>query len=195
MPSLNQYERAKCDNCGTQTTKHNIARHKKRCSGGSMYCSQRPNFFTKSQNDLNYQIAKKRSAPNLISPSSVNFVMQNFRVLCFMSTQKHSTRRPMGFGLSEIHVEDIVGDVNDQSLREELNLANTFWQILKWRMEDTETSTLPCHPSSFLCSTINWIIYSRNWNVLQKLTLHLDSFWKILRMECEDALTLTRSKF
>ena len=73
------------------------------------------------------------------------------------------------------------------------NLANTFWQILKWRMEDAESSTLPCLPSTFLCSTINWIMYSKNWNVLQKLTLHLDSFWKTLMMDCVNTFTLTRT--
>ena len=73
------------------------------------------------------------------------------------------------------------------------NLAKTFWQILKWRKEDTESSTLPCHPLTFLCSTINWIMYPKSWNVLQKLTLHLDSFWKILRMECADTFMLTRT--
>ena len=60
-------------------------------------------------------------------------------------------------------------------------------------MEDTESSTLQSHPSTFLRSTINWIMYSRNWNVLQKLTMHFDSFWTILRMECVDTLTLTRT--
>ena len=33
-------------------------------------------------------------------------------------------------------------------------------------------------------------MYSKNWNVLQKLTLHLDSFWKTLRMKCVDTFTL-----
>ena len=73
------------------------------------------------------------------------------------------------------------------------NLANTFCQILNWRMEDKDSSTLPCHPLTFLCSTINWIMYSKHWNMLQKLTWHLDSFWKPLRMECVDTFTLTRS--
>ena len=73
------------------------------------------------------------------------------------------------------------------------NLANAFWQKLKWRIENTESSTLPCHPSKCLCSVINWIMYSKNWNVLQKLTLHLDSFWKTLRMEFVDTFTLTET--
>ena len=62
-PSLNRYEKFTCENCGTQTTKLNLAHHKKSCSAGTLYCTQCPNFSTKSQNDLNYHIAKKHSAP------------------------------------------------------------------------------------------------------------------------------------
>ena len=53
MLSLNQNEQVTCENCGTQTTKLNLARHKKSCSVGSLYCTHCPNFSTKSQNDLN----------------------------------------------------------------------------------------------------------------------------------------------
>ena len=63
MPSLNRYEKVTCENCGTQTTKLNLTRHKKICSAGTLLCSQCPNFFTKSQNALNYHIAKKHSIP------------------------------------------------------------------------------------------------------------------------------------
>ena len=63
MPSLNRYEKITCENCGTQTTKLNLARHKKRCSAGTLHCSHCLNFSTKLQNDLNYHIAKKHSVP------------------------------------------------------------------------------------------------------------------------------------
>ena len=63
MPSLNRNVKVTCENCGTQTTKLNLARHKKRCSVGTLHCTQCPNFSTKSQNYLNYHIAKKHSAP------------------------------------------------------------------------------------------------------------------------------------
>ena len=62
-PSLNRYEKVTCDNCGTQTIKFNLARHKKSCSAGSLYCSHCPNFPTNSQKDLKYHIAKMHSAP------------------------------------------------------------------------------------------------------------------------------------
>ena len=62
-PFSNRYEKVKCDNCSTQTTKLNLGPHQKSCSAETLYCSQCPNFPTKSQNDLNYRIAKKHSAP------------------------------------------------------------------------------------------------------------------------------------
>ena len=65
MPSLNRYEKVTCENCGTQTTKLNLARHKKSCSAGTLYCTQFPKFSTKSQDDLIYHIAEKDSAPKL----------------------------------------------------------------------------------------------------------------------------------
>ena len=61
MPSLNRNQKVTCETCGVQNTKHNLARHKKRCSAGTLYCSQSPNFSTLSQDDLNYHIVKQHS--------------------------------------------------------------------------------------------------------------------------------------
>ena len=63
MPSLIRKEETTSENCGTQTTRNIIVRHKKRCSVGTLYCTQCPNFFTKSQNELNDRVAKEHSAP------------------------------------------------------------------------------------------------------------------------------------
>ena len=89
MPSLNRYEKVTCENCGTQTTKLNLARHKKSCSAGTLHCSQCPNFFTKSQNALNYHIAKTHSVPK----PDITFKCKlcYAECLCFTSTQKHTT--------------------------------------------------------------------------------------------------------
>ena len=65
MPSLIRNEKITCENCGTQTTRNNIVRHKKRCSVGTLYCTPCLNFSTKTHKDLNYHIAKKHSAPKL----------------------------------------------------------------------------------------------------------------------------------
>ena len=79
MPSLIRKEKVTCENCGTQTTRKIIVRHKKSCSAGTLYCIQCLNFSTKSQNDLNYHVAKMYSPQNLISPSSENCVSKSFR--------------------------------------------------------------------------------------------------------------------
>ena len=65
MPSLIRKEKITCENCGTQTTRNNIVRHMERCSVRTLYCTQCPNFSTKFQNDVDYHIAKKHSAPKL----------------------------------------------------------------------------------------------------------------------------------
>ena len=65
MPVLDRNEKITYDNCGTQTTKKNIVRHKTRCSAGTLYCTQCPNFSTTSQADLNYHIAKKHATPRM----------------------------------------------------------------------------------------------------------------------------------
>ena len=59
MPHLDRNEIVTCEKCATQTTKLNLARHKKRCSNETLYCTQFPNISTTSQTDLKYHIVKK----------------------------------------------------------------------------------------------------------------------------------------
>ena len=48
-----------CENCGTQITKLNLARHKTKCSVGSLICPSFTNFSTKTRAEMNYHLAKK----------------------------------------------------------------------------------------------------------------------------------------
>ena len=79
MPSLIRKEKITCENCGTQTTRNNIVRQKKRCSVGTLYCTQCPNFSTKSKNDLKYHIAKKHSAPDITFKCKLCFIFKGFQ--------------------------------------------------------------------------------------------------------------------
>ena len=194
MPSLNRYEKVTCENCGTQTTKLNLARHKKSCSAGTLHCSQCPNFFTKSQNALNYHIAKKHSVPKPDITFKCKLCYAEFPG--FYALRQHRNTQhgsQVGFGATNIDVEDIVGDVDDQSLREELESCKHF--LTDTEMENGRHRVFNFAMSSFDMSLLNDKLdyVFRNWNVLQKLILHLDSFWKILRMECVDTFTLTRT--
>ena len=121
MPSLNRNEKVTCENCGVQITKLNLARHKKSCSAGTMYCSKCPNFSTKSRDDLNYHIAKQHSAAG---PSKTyKCILCHAEFPGFYALRQHKNTQDgtqIGFGASNIDVEEILGDVDDQSLREEL---------------------------------------------------------------------------
>ena len=62
MPSLTRKEKITCENCGTQTSKNNSVRHKKRCLVRTLYCPIYFTFSTRSQADLKYNIAKKHNS-------------------------------------------------------------------------------------------------------------------------------------
>ena len=127
MPSLIRKEKVECENCGTQTTRHNILRHKKRCSVGTLYFTQCPNFSIKSQNDLNYHITKKHGAPKPDITFNCKLCFQEFP--WFYALRQHkNTQHGMrvGSGTRDVDVEHIVGDVEDHRLREELRSCQQF---------------------------------------------------------------------
>ena len=63
MPAFDKNDKGTCGICGTSVTKKNLSRQKKNCSAGTLYCPKRPNFFTKSKDDLNYHIVEKYCIP------------------------------------------------------------------------------------------------------------------------------------
>ena len=121
MFSLKRYEKFTCENCGTQTTKLNIARHKRSCSAGTLFCTHCPNFSTKSQNDLNYHTAKKHSAPKFDITFNCKLCYQEFPGF-YALRQHRNTQHGMqiGSGTRDVDVEHRVGDVEDHRFREEL---------------------------------------------------------------------------
>ena len=127
MLSLNRNEKVTSENCGTQATKLNLACHKKRCSVGTLYCTQCRNFSTKSQKDLNYHIAKKHSAPQLDITFKCKLCFQEFPGF-YALRQHRNTQHAMQIGSRsrDVDVEHIVGDVEDHRLREELLSCQHF---------------------------------------------------------------------
>ena len=121
MPALDRNVKITCGNCGTSVTKKNLFRHKKNCSAGTLYCSKCANFFTKSRDDLNYLIAKKHSVPRPSKTYKCKLCYAEFPGF-YASRQHTNTQRgtQIGFGVGNIDVEDIVGNIDDQILGEEL---------------------------------------------------------------------------
>ena len=127
MPSLNRKEKITCENCCTQTTRNNIVRHKKSCSAGTLYCTHCPKFSTKSQSGLKYHFAKKHCAPKPDITFKCKLCYQEFPGF-YALRQHRNTQHGMeiGFGTRNVDVEHIVGDVEDQRLREELRSCQHF---------------------------------------------------------------------
>ena len=101
--------------------------HKKRCSVGTLYCPQCPNFSAKSQNDLNYHIAKKHSGPKHDVTFKCKLCYQEFPGL-YAVRQHRNTQHvtQVGSGTRDVDVAHIVREVEDHSLREELRSCQHF---------------------------------------------------------------------
>ena len=127
MPALDRNNKVTCGVCGISITKYNLSRHKLRCSGGALYCPKCPNFSIKSRDDSNYHIAKKQSVPRHSITYKCRLCQGEFT--CFYALRQHKNTQQgtqIGFGANNIDVEDIVGDVDDQILREEWESCNHF---------------------------------------------------------------------
>ena len=128
LPSLNQKKKVTCENCGNQTTEPNLVRHKKNCSAGtSLYSTQCPNFSAKSRDDLSYQTVKNYNVPGpplTYKCKQCQAEFTGFYALRQHKNTQHGTK--IWFGASNFNVEDIVGEVDDQSLREELESCKQF---------------------------------------------------------------------
>ena len=128
MPSLNRLEKVRCEKCGTQTTNLNLAHHKTSCSAGTLYCTHCPNFSTKFQNDLNYYIPKKHSAPKPDITFKCKLCHQEFPGFYALRQHKNTQHgMQIGSGSRDVDVEHILGDVEDQRFREELRSCQHIW--------------------------------------------------------------------
>ena len=160
MPALDRNVKYSCENCGTLVTKKNLSRHKSRCSDGTLYCPKCTNFSTKSRDDLIYLFAKQHS---VAGPSKTykcilcHAEFPGFYALRQLKKTQHGTQ--IRFGASNIDVEDIVGDVDDQSLREELQSCRPFLLILKYKKEDIVCSILLSTTLQLRLSKKKWIAF------------------------------------
>ena len=125
MPSLNRNEKVTFENCGTQSTKLNLARHKKRCSAGSLYCTHSPIFSTIFPDGLKYHIPKKHSAPK----PDVTFR----RKLCydefpgFYALRQHENSQcGCRNKVANVVADDIFNQVDDEGLKEQLRSCQHF---------------------------------------------------------------------
>ena len=113
-----------------------------------------PIFFKKSRDDLNYHIAKKHSVPRPSITYKCKLCYAEFPGFYALRQHKniqHGTQ--VGFGANNIDVEDIVGAVDDQSLREELETCKHF--LSDTEMEKGRHRVFNFAMSSFDVSLLN----------------------------------------
>ena len=113
-----------CATIVEQVFKQNVAKHKKKCSIGTLYCSQCPNFSTKSQNDLNYHITKKHGAPKL-----------KIAHICMICKDKFTGFYALRQHKSQVHGQtfetkgessSLLSNIDDDNLKEELRACQHF---------------------------------------------------------------------
>ena len=124
MPALDRNQKVGCDNCGTLVSKQNLAKHKKKCSVGTLYCSKCPNFSTKSQNDLNFHIAKKHGAPKSKIAHTCIECKEEFTG--FYALRQHKSQVHGHTFKTSDDSSPLLNDVDDDSLKEELRACEHF---------------------------------------------------------------------
>ena len=79
------------------------------------------------KNDLNYHIAKKHSVPRPSTTYNCKLCDAEFPGFYVLRQHRNTQYGPqMGFGASNNDTEDIVADIDDQSLREEMESCRHF---------------------------------------------------------------------
>ena len=85
------------------------------------------NFYTLSQDNLNYHNAKQHSAAAPSKTYKCKLCYAEFPGFYALRQHKNTQHgKQIGFGASNIDVEDIMGDIDDQRLREELQSCRHF---------------------------------------------------------------------
>ena len=124
MPALDRNVEDTCGNCGTSVTKQQLSRHKLRCSGGTLYCPNCPNFSTKSRDHINYQIVKKQATPRVKILHKCKIFFKKFSG--FYALRQHKTG---GYGIqiksAEVDVNNVLEN-DDADLKEELQAYQHF---------------------------------------------------------------------
>ena len=120
MPSINRNENVTCSYCGTSVSKQNLSRHKKSCTRGTKTCPHCPNFYYKTQKDLNHHIATKHavSYPDGICEFPSYYSLQK------QKKSEHGKRSR----IQDVNVDldTFMSDHRDQELREELTTCKHF---------------------------------------------------------------------
>ena len=129
-PSFNRNEKVVGENCGTQIRRNKFAPHTKKCSGGTIHCTQCSDFSALSRADLNYHIAKKHSASQpRMTHSSVQSRMLQKSFHSFYSLRQHKIQHKdlRRKELQELTLQTVkINNLNNKNLQDEILLGKRF---------------------------------------------------------------------
>ena len=155
MPALDLNVKVTCGNCGTSVTKLNLSRHKSSCTGGTFFCANCPNFFTKSRDDLNYHIAKKHETPPLKTAHRCKICFKHFSG--FYALWQHKTSE-LGIQMKSADLTWIISlKMTTHTSKKNSNHVNISSLTLSLKKKDIVFSISPCQPSTTLWLLRNWI--------------------------------------
>ena len=175
MLPIKHNEEATCGNCGSQTTKPNLARHKKRCSRGTLSCNECPNSSTMSQVDWNYFKAEKHPRGRAKNTYKCKICLEGYFV--FYALQKHSSsQHGIPIRISSLDMDTLLEDTDDAELKEILNSCNQF--LVDSELGKRRHSGFHFARSSFNNSFLNGkrIMCSTNGNFEPKSTWRSDLY-------------------
>ena len=128
MPSLDRNQQTTCNYYGKNVKKVSLSRHKKSCVSGTKSCPQCPNFFCKTQTEMDQDIATKHAIPSMIAKTKCNICEEEYP--SFYSLPRHNksvhgtTSRIQNVN---VNLDEFMGDYDNQVLRQELAACQHFW--------------------------------------------------------------------
>ena len=127
MSSLDRNQQTICNNCRRKVKKVNLSRHKKSRASGTKSCPQCPNFFCKTQIEMDHHTATKHAIPSMTAKTKCNICEGEDP--SFYSLQKHkksvhgTTSRTQNVN---VNLDAFMGDYDNQALRQELTACQHF---------------------------------------------------------------------
>ena len=140
MPSLIQKDKSTSEKCGTITTRNNSVRHKKRISAGSLTCPSCTKFSAKSSEEKKYHVAKKhlKATVRVVYECKIREkAIHSFYYFREHQRREHGAQRRSG--AQNVDVTQLMRDVDDNSLKEELETSKRFLvddEMENWRQRN-----------------------------------------------------------
>ena len=133
MPSLDRNIPVKCTKCKKTVVRQQWAWHKKSCDSGTLNCPKYPHFSKKTNEDLNYHLAKDHAPQDKKLSTVCTICLEEFP--SFYSLQqhkrrKHGTSSKVGTQSSESLKEVLESeelDKNNEQLQQELSACQHFF--------------------------------------------------------------------